>query len=194
MDILLSMDILSFIDSYKYYAIFILLMLNGLSNLPSSQIVYLAIGYYVSVGKLDFTMSVILGASGNILGNFILSFIIRKYGIDVARKFTYINDKALTDFGEKVSKSGLLYLTVSKLVPNLKILVPVIIGITNLSFLKSLFVYTVGSTLWAIIVVKIGMYFGSSISWQYYTLAVTLMAIVVMSLFYLRFIKTNESK
>lgn len=188
------MDILSFIDSYKYYAIFILLMLNGLSNLPSSQIVYLAIGYYVSVGKLDFTMSVILGASGNILGNFILSFIIRKYGIDVARKFTYINDKALVAFNEKVSKSGLLYLTVAKLIPNLKILVPVVIGITNLSFIKSLFVYTVGSTLWAIIVIKIGMYFGSSISWQYYTLAITLMAIVVMSLFYLRFIKTKENK
>lgn len=194
MQSIFSTDIILIIDSYKYVAIFFFLLANGVCNIPSSQIVYLAIGYYVSEGKLDFMLSVMFGTAGNVVGNFILSFIISKYGLDTARKFTYINDKALSSFSDKISNNGVLYLTASKLIPNLKIFVPIVVGITKLPFFKSLFIYTVGSALWAIIVIRIGEYFGDSISWQYYTLTVSLLAIVIVSLFYLRFIKASHSK
>ena len=191
---ILNINFTDLLINYKYWAIFTLLTTNGFCNLPSSQITYLGVGYFVSTGKLDFWMSVMAGTAGNVLGNFILSFMITKYGINFAKKFTYINDKALGSFAQSVNKNGYLYLIVAKLIPNLKVLVPVIVGVSGLPAKKAILVYALGSGLWAIIVIKIGEYFGGNISWQYYSIAVFALALVTVTLFYLRFIKPNIVK
>lgn len=189
-----SFDFYQIIDSYKYLAIFVLLTFNGFFNLPSSQIIYLVVGYYISKGELNFWMSVISGTAGNVLGNLILSYIVSKYGISFAKKFIYINDSGLLRFKEKVQTGGTIYLIVGKLIPNLKIFVPIIVAISNLSILKSLLIFILGSGLWAILVIKIGYYFGDSISWQYYSVFIIGIAIITISLFYLRFIKVSIKK
>ena len=63
------MDLHALISSGTYVAIFILMLANGVVNFPSSQILYLVVGYFVSTGNLMFMWAVIAGGLGNTIGN-----------------------------------------------------------------------------------------------------------------------------
>ena len=68
------------------------MMTNGIANLPSSQLLYLIVGYFISTGNLLFIPSLIAGTLGNTIGNIITFLLVKKYGKPLAQKLTLLDE------------------------------------------------------------------------------------------------------
>ena len=86
------MDLHTIINNFSYVAIFILMLLNGVANFPSSQLLYVVCGYFVSTGSLLFIPTVIAGALGNTIGNIITFLLVKKYEHSFARKLLMMDE------------------------------------------------------------------------------------------------------
>jgi len=81
------MDVESVILASSYLGIFGLMAVNGFASIPSSQILYIIVGYFVSTGYLAFLPAVFLGALGNTIGNVAIYELTRRYGIEALKNF-----------------------------------------------------------------------------------------------------------
>ena len=75
------MDIEAIIVGASYAGIFGLMIANGFFSFPSSQILYIIVGYFVGTGKLALLPAVLLGALGNTIGNVFLYEAVRGHGV-----------------------------------------------------------------------------------------------------------------
>jgi membrane protein DedA with SNARE-associated domain len=179
-----------------YISTFVSLFLNGLTNLPSSQIIYLTLGYLINVNNFNFYIAIFLGSLGNTLGNLLLykiiynnsDFLNSKFG-----KFMNIKSETLEKYTHYFRHRWWGWLIVGKLTPSLKVLVPVICGVSRISFSKAVIIFFTGSLVWASIVTYLGFYFGKQASLIQFYIIVTCVYILLGSLGYLK-IKYNKSK
>ena len=72
------------LESAGYIAIFGLMITNGLFSFPSSQLLYIATGYFVSTGHLGFATAALIGALGNSVGNYALFYLTREKGLKLS--------------------------------------------------------------------------------------------------------------
>src|SRR4051812_160889 len=116
------MDFHSLILSGSYAAIFLLMIANGMINFPSSQVLYLIVGYFVATGKLSFAEAVVAGAIGNTIGNIAIYLLIKKYDQPLARKILMMDEtmfkKVHTALHETFSRRGTWWLFIGKLTPS----------------------------------------------------------------------------
>ncbi len=185
---MIDLDIHQLILSLKYFGILILLILNGAFNFPSSQIIYLITGYFVSVGKLSFVPVIIVGAIGNTIGNLIVYKIVYKYGENAVRKFLFIKketlNETLTKLNKELSNRGVWWLFLGKLIPSIKVFVPAVAGIAKINYPIAILVFFLGSLVWATIVNYIGYEFGENITLKGYALVMSIIGIIVMYITY----------
>lgn len=162
------MDLSSFIESFSYIGIFLLMTANGLTNLPSSQLLYVVCGYFVSTGNLLFIPTVIAGALGNTVGNMAMFILVKKYGARFAQKLLMTDEKTFTKIYSALSvtfsKKGIWYIFVGKLIPSIKAFIPTLAGLARTPTLLTSIIFLVSSTLWAIGVTAVGYYFGTNVS------------------------------
>lgn len=165
-----------------YPALFILLFLNGLTNLPSSQIVYLTFGYFLTRYPQFFALGIILGTVGNTIGNYILHNIVSKHHDFLNSKLAKlmgIRKDLLGIFMDKVNKKGTVWLIVGKVTPSIKVLVPVVTGLSKVSKGKAVAIFFLGSLVWACVVTYLGYYFGKSASLVQFYIIVTCIYFVI---------------
>lgn len=190
---MLDIDIHQLILSLKYFGIFILLILNGAFNFPSSQIIYLITGYFVSVGKLSFIPVILAGAIGNTIGNFIVYRLVYKYGESAIRKFLFIKKEILSETLEKLHKEfsnkGVWWLFLGKLIPSIKVFIPAVAGIAKVSNPVAFLVFFFGSLVWAIIVNYIGYEFGENITLKGYAIVMSIVGFFIIYITYKKFKK-----
>ena len=74
----MEIEIQLWISYLGYFAIFLLMALNGSISFPSSEIVYPVAGSFIALGNLEFYGVIISGVFGNTLGNIILYFVGKK--------------------------------------------------------------------------------------------------------------------
>lgn len=187
-----DIDLHQLILSFKYVGLFILLISNGIISFPSSQIIYLIIGYFVSVGKISLVPSIIIGATGNTIGNLIIYKIVSKYGVDAVRKYSYINDRSLNHLHKKVEAKGLWFLFIGKLIPSVKVFVPIVAGLARIKILEAIIIFFSSSAIWAGAIISIGYFFGENITMQGYAIVMGIIGIIVAIVFYFRFIKNKK--
>jgi membrane protein DedA with SNARE-associated domain len=176
-----------------YITIFASLFLNGLTNLPSSQIVYLTLGYLVSINSFNFYIAVLLGALGNTLGNLILYKLVYNNSNLINSKLAKmlnINPEFLEKYNSYFKNKWWGWLILGKLTPSIKVLVPIICGLSKISFSKATIIFFTGSLFWAMGVTYLGFYFGKESSLLEFYLIVTLIYIVIGAIVY----KKNNSK
>ena len=145
-----------------YITVFILMVANGVSNIPSSQILYLFAGYLTTKGTLSIYLLAIFGGLGNALGNIILYELVRSRGANLVKKFFSLESSKEAHIKELLEKHGVLYIFFGKLIPGVKVFIPVVAGLTNIK--RSLVYVTliVSSILWAAIFLHIGAFFGTN--------------------------------
>lgn len=187
-----DIDLHQLILSFKYVGLFILLVSNGIISFPSSQIVYLIVGYFVATGKISLLPAIIVGAIGNTIGNLIIYKIVSKYGVDAVRKYSYIDDVSLSHLHRKVEKHGLWFLFIGKLIPSVKVFIPIVAGLARIKTSEAILIFFASSTVWATAIIYIGYYFGENITMKGYTLVMGAVGIIVAIIFYLRFIKNKK--
>lgn len=161
-------DLHSLVTSGSYLAIFFLMIANGVVNFPSSQILYLIVGYFVATGNLLFAGAVIAGALGNTIGNIITFLLVRKYERPLARKLLMLNedrfDKIHSALHETFSRRGIWWLFIGKLTPSVKAFVPVVAGLARTETVLTSLIFLVASFLWAAGIIYLGYAFGEQVS------------------------------
>lgn len=182
------MDIHSLLLSGSYAAIFIMMIANGMVNFPSSQILYLIVGYFVSTGNLLFASAVIVGAIGNTIGNVAMYSLIKKYERPLARKVLMLNETTFNTIHgalmDTFSRRGIWWLFIGKLTPSVKAFIPVFAGLANTPTAITTFIFLVASFIWATAIVYIGYAFGEHVSLSSFLSVSFIVGIVIIFIIY----------
>lgn len=184
LETILNLNISENLSPFSVYAtLFFSLFLNGLTNIPSSQIIYLTFGYILTKNLLISPVyGILIGAIGNTIGNTILYKIINKHNNFLnskIAKFMNIDLVKLDYYMKQIEIRGAWWLVVGKCVPTLKVLVPVLIGLSDMSMKKVISIFFLGSLLWASIVTYLGYHFGKSANLVQFYLIVTFIYIII---------------
>lgn len=145
-----------------------MMLANGVINFPSSQILYLIVGYFVSTGNLLFAGAVLAGALGNTIGNFITYSLIKKYERPLARKMLMMNEQTFNAvhgaLSDTFSRRGMWWIFLGKLTPSVKAFIPIVAGIARTPPVLTLGIFLVASTIWAAGIIYLGYVFGENVS------------------------------
>lgn len=162
------MDLHALISSGSYVAIFLLMLSNGVINFPSSQILYLIVGYFVGAGNLMFLPAVLAGGLGNSIGNIITYSLVKKYERPLARRLLMLDEKTFNKIHsalhETFSKKGIWWLFIGKLTPSIKAFIPVVAGMARTPATITSIIFCVASFVWATIIIYLGKTFGENFS------------------------------
>lgn len=161
-------DLHSLIASGSYVAIFLLMIANGVLNFPSSQVLYLVVGYFIATSPLTFLGALCAGALGNTIGNIITFMLVKKYDRPLARKLLMLDDATFTKIHSALhdtfSKRGLWWLFIGKLTPSVKAFIPVLAGLAQTKTLTTSCIFLVASFVWAAALIYLGYTFGEHVS------------------------------
>ena len=179
------MDIESIIVASSYLGIFGLMIANGFVSFPSSQILYIIVGYFVSTGTLALIPASIAGAIGNTIGNILLYEAIRDEGIPYLRKLHMFRDDDIRKVEILFRKRGLWFLFIGKLLPAIKVFVPIPAAMGKVHRGVFALLMLTSSWIWSLIFIAIGYTFGKSAHvWKSYGIILLVVAGVLVFLFY----------
>jgi membrane protein DedA with SNARE-associated domain len=141
---------------------------NGIGNLPSSQILYIICGYFISTGNLLFIPTIIVGALGNTIGNIITFLLVKKYEHSFARKLLMMDEATFSKvhgaLHSTFTKRGLWYIFIGKLTPSVKAFIPIVAGLADTKTKITSFIFLVSSLIWAAMITSLGYFFGEQIT------------------------------
>jgi membrane protein DedA with SNARE-associated domain len=169
---------------------------NGVVSFPSSQVLYIIVGYFVGTGTLSFFPALIIGALGNVIGNIFLYELVRAKGVRVVRTMLGLplRDKTLIDLERVFKKRGLIFLFIGKLIPAVKVFVPIVGGISRTPrFIFSTLMF-VSSLIWASAFIAIGFIFGKSSNVFGTGALIVILIAIVFSIFFVWFLKKEGIK
>jgi membrane-associated protein len=182
------MDIHSLIISGSYAAIFLLMISNGIINFPSSQILYIVVGYFVGSGTLLFIPAVIAGALGNAIGNIITYELIRKYEHPLARKLLMMDEttfnKVHSALSETFSHKGMWWIFFGKLIPSIKSFIPIVAGLASTPRKLTYLVFLSASFIWATGIITLGYFFGEHINFKSFSLVSLIIGLTILYVIY----------
>lgn len=180
------------IQSGSYLAIFLLMIANGVVSFPSSQVLYIIAGYFIAQKNLALIPVALAGSLGNTIGCIILYELARTHGRAFIARMKIFPMRELAKVEHAFKKKGPWFIFIGKLLPAIKVFVPIPAGLGKMS--RSIFatIMFVGSFLWSLVFIAIGYFFGkSSELFGSYAIILALVAIVVVLLFY-RYLNSEE--
>ena len=187
-----GINIEAVIAGASYAGIFGLMALNGFLSFPSSQILYIVVGYFVGTGDLGLLGASLVGAAGNTLGNIFLYEAVRAKGVHYLKKFQVFREQDIRKVEIVFRKRGLWFLFVGKLLPAIKVFVPIPAAIGKVhrgSFVGIMFT---ASWIWSLLFIAIGYFFGKSAdTWKSYGIILFVVAAIVLFIFY-RLLNSKE--
>ncbi len=186
------MDTEAIILATSYLGIFVLMISNGFISFPSSQILYIIVGYFISTGTLFFVPASLIGAFGNTIGNIILYEVVRRHGVHYLTKFQVFKESDVKKVEIVFRKKGLWFLFIGKLLPAIKVFVPIpaAMGKTHRGIFALLMLSA--SWVWSCIFIAIGYYFGKNTGvWKSYGMILAIVALIIFFLFY-RMLNSKE--
>lgn len=145
---------------YAYGIVFLIMLVNGAINTPSSQILYIFVGYLTTQGHLSVLLLILAGALGNTLGNVTIYEIVRKTGSKYSELLFPMTDARKSALARFSKQNGFWYIFCAKLVPAVKAIVPLAAGFSTLARTKVYTAFGLSSLVWAAIFVNIGVLFG----------------------------------
>lgn len=180
------------ITIFGYLGIFLLMIANGFISFPSSQILYIVVGFFISTGDLHLWFASFLGAVGNTIGNIILYELARAKGLKYITKFRMFPEREVKKVHIAFNKKGAWFLFVGKLLPAIKVFVPIPAGIARMNRASYAIIIFISSWLWSLIFIAIGFFFGKSADvFGKYTIILAIVAVIVLTVFY-KYINSEE--
>jgi membrane protein DedA with SNARE-associated domain len=171
--------------AFGYAGVFGAMIANGFFSFPSSQVLYIIAGYFISTGYFDWFWVLFVGAFGNTIGNVILYEVVRKHGLSYITKYRMFPEREVRKVQVAFNRQGAWFLFVAKLLPAIKVFAPIPAGIARMHRGLYMGIIFISSYLWAFIFLAIGFYFSkSSDLFGKYAIVLTIVAFVVMAVFY----------
>ncbi len=168
-----------------YAGIFLLMIANGAVSVPSSQVLYIIAGYFIFTGNLTLWLVVLVGALGNTIGNILLYEFARAKGLEYLTRWPLFPAREISKVQIAFQKRGGFFLFVGKLLPAIKVFVPIPAGIAKMNRVVYAMIIFVSSVIWTAPFLAIGYYFGKSAKvFGPYAVVLALIALVVIALFY----------
>lgn len=165
---------------------------NGFFSFPSSQVLYIIVGYFIGTGYLALFPASLIGALGNTIGNVLLYEAIRKKGVGFMKQLTQIRDDDLRKIEMVFRKRGAWFLFIGKLLPSIKVFVPIPAALGRMHRGLYAIIMFSASWIWSLIFIAIGYVFGKDTSvFKSYALILILVAATVVYLFY-RYMNSKE--
>jgi membrane protein DedA with SNARE-associated domain len=165
---------------------------NGFISFPSSQVLYIIAGYFVFKGDLSLAAVIAVGTLGNTIGNIILYEVARGKGLAYLTKFQIFREKEIKKVEAVFRKKGAWFLAIGKLVPALKVFIPIPAGLAKMNRGLYGIIVLITSAIWSLPFLAIGYYFGkSSRVFGRYAVVMILIAFFVMAVFY-KFMQSEE--
>lgn len=153
-------------DLIIYFNLFLLMFSNGFISFPSSQLIYLSLGYILKEKTyLEVFCYIFIGATGNALGNYFL-FYIFKYKKDFFKKYIEkylkVSFEKIESYREKAGKHLFYIVFTGKLIPSVKVFIPILAAFFDMKRSLAFIAFLLGSIVWGITLTFIGYYFGKS--------------------------------
>ena len=175
-----------------YLGIFGLMITNGLFSFPSSQILYIVSGYFIFTGSLNIFLVSIAGALGNTIGNTILFYLTREKGLEYITKLTLLPLSEIKKVQAVFAKRGAWFVFVGKLLPAIKVFMPIVAGIGKMKTSVFVPIILLSSYIWSIIFIALGFYFGKSTDFfGKYAIVLAILALVLITLFF-KYMNSNS--
>lgn len=181
----------SLLSGGSLFIILLLMLANGFFSFPSSQILYITAGVFISNGTLPFLPVIFLGAIGNTVGNFILFLVTKKHGESVARKYIPLSKEMYDALIETYKDRSAWWIAVGKMTPSLKVITPVLAGISKTDNMLTFLIFLVTSFLWALFFVSMGMFFGKSFSFGTYGIIIGVIGIAA-ALYFMNLVQKKQ--
>lgn len=180
------------IQGGSYLTIFVLMIPNGAVSFPSSQVLYIIAGYFVAQGDLNILPVALAGALGNTVGNIILYELARKHGRTFIERMKIFPTRELAKVEHAFKKKGAWFIFIGKLLPAIKVFVPIPAGLGKMSRPLFATLMLAASFIWSLAFISIGFFFGkSSDLFGNYAIILAIIAATVLLLFY-RYINSAE--
>lgn len=175
-----------------YFGIFVLMIANGAVSFPSSQALYIIAGYFIARGDLVLAPVALVGSVGNTVGNIILYELARAHGRTFIARMKIFPLRELAKVETAFRKKGAWFIFIGKLLPAIKVFVPIPAGLGKMSRPLFAILMFVASFIWSLAFIAIGYFFGkSSDLFGRYAIILAIVATVVILLFY-RYINSIE--
>ena len=190
----LSQTFLTFIDTYGYFAVALLMaMENACIPIPSELILGFA-GYLIFAERMTFTGAMIAGMIGGMLGS-IFAYVVGMKGgrpfVDKYGKYFLIK-KSHVDMAQRwFDRYGLRAVFFSRMLPVVRTFISLPAGFAAVDLIKFLALTFAGSLPWTALILFAGMKLGES--WQYLleigheaSIAFVVICIIVIAVIFLR--------
>lgn len=190
----ISQAFLSFIDSWGYFAVAVLMaMENACIPVPSELILGFA-GYLVSADRMTFVGAMIAGMIGGMAGS-IFAYVVGATGgrkfVDKYGKYFFIK-KSHVDLAQRwFDKYGVRAVFFSRMLPVVRTFISLPAGFARVNFKQFLFYTFAGSLPWTALILWAGVLLGDN--WEYlleigheFSLAFIVVSIVIIAWLYLR--------
>ena len=190
----ISQAFLSFIDSWGYFAVAILMaMENACIPVPSELILGFA-GYLVSAERMTFTGAMIAGMVGGMAGSIFAYFVGATGGrkfVDKYGKYFFVK-KSHVDLAQRwFDKYGVRAVFFSRMLPVVRTFISLPAGFAHVNFKQFLFYTFLGSLPWTALILYAGELLGDN--WEYllevgheFSLAFIVVSIVIIAWLYFR--------
>ncbi|MBR4153480.1 MAG: DedA family protein [Selenomonadaceae bacterium] len=195
----ISQAFLTFIDSWGYLAVAILMaMENACIPVPSELILGFA-GYLVSAERMTFTGAMIAGMIGGMAGS-IFAYVVGATGgrkfVDKYGKYFFIK-KSHVDLAQNwFDKYGIRAVFFSRMLPVIRTFISLPAGFARVNFKQFLFYTFAGSLPWTALILWGGLLLGDN--WEYllelghkFSAAFITISVVVIAWLYFRHRKRN---
>lgn len=184
--------ITSFIQSYGYIAIIILMTLEGTSLPVPSEVIAPTAGYLAAQGILNPYLAFLAVLIGNTFGMIIayaIGYLVGKKVVYKHLRFFHIKQETLDSFDAWFARNGTFAVFITRMIPEIRGLISFPAGFAKMSFPKFLFWSVLGSAIWDAVLVAFGYYLhaASNIVWIMGAIA---LFIIVLYLIYTRFMKS----
>jgi membrane protein DedA with SNARE-associated domain len=160
-------EVVIFVASYGYLAIFILIFLQeiGMPNPFPNELLLIFSGYLTYQGLLSFPLVIITAISADFIGTNILYFIFLNTGTFIIQKkprWLPLSDKLIEKLSAKMTKGGKLSIYIFRITPFTRGYASVITGLLQIKPKVFLPIAFISATTWAIVYVTIGRLIGPS--------------------------------
>lgn len=175
-----------------YAGIFLLMIANGAVSFPSSQILYIIVGYFIAQGDLALVPAALAGSAGNAVGNVILYELVRARGRAFVERMKLFPARELAKVEIAFKKKGAWFVFIGKLLPAIKVFIPIPAGLGKMHRGCFASIMFVASFIWSLGFISIGYFFGkSSDLFGKYAIILVIVAALVLLFFY-RYINSEE--
>jgi membrane protein DedA with SNARE-associated domain len=164
--VLLLHNVKDTVSDWGYSGIFGLMVLES-SSLPiPSEVVLPFSGFLVSIGRLNFWISVLVATVAAIVGS-LVDYYIGLKGIEALTRHrilgrTLFSVDQLTFAGKWFNKHGALTVFLARLIPGVRTLISFPAGAARMPMAKFLVFTTAGCVLWNSVLIYVGYYLGSN--------------------------------